>query len=188
MKNILFTLFVLGVIAVLIVLFMNREESEEMIACAADAMLCPDGTWVGRTGPDCEFDCPPAPAVPPEVQADIDSKADLITLTSPVPYAAVLSPFTVTGEARGTWYFEADFPVVLTDADGTVIAEVPATAEGEWQTKEFVPFTATIEFESQYAEGDSDTLKNGFLILRKDNPFGLPEYDDALEIPVRFAR
>lgn len=28
------------------------------IACTADAFQCPDGTWVGRTGPRCEFICP----------------------------------------------------------------------------------------------------------------------------------
>jgi hypothetical protein len=26
--------------------------------CTADAYQCPDGTWVGRTGPRCEFVCP----------------------------------------------------------------------------------------------------------------------------------
>jgi hypothetical protein len=29
------------------------------VACAQDARLCPDGTYVGRTGPNCEFmSCP----------------------------------------------------------------------------------------------------------------------------------
>ena len=27
-------------------------------ACTADAMQCSDGTWVGRSGPNCEFVCP----------------------------------------------------------------------------------------------------------------------------------
>jgi hypothetical protein len=31
--------------------------SGEEVVCTADAMQCPDGTWVGRTGPDCEFVC-----------------------------------------------------------------------------------------------------------------------------------
>lgn len=26
--------------------------------CTADARQCPDGSWVGRTGPNCEFVCP----------------------------------------------------------------------------------------------------------------------------------
>ncbi|MBI4098058.1 MAG: hypothetical protein HY426_03385 [Candidatus Levybacteria bacterium] len=28
------------------------------VACTQDAKLCPDGTWVGRTAPNCEFVCP----------------------------------------------------------------------------------------------------------------------------------
>ncbi len=35
---------------------------EQSIACTADAKLCPDGSYVGRTGPKCEF--APCPAVP----------------------------------------------------------------------------------------------------------------------------
>ncbi|HQM18882.1 MAG TPA: hypothetical protein PLY98_02090 [Candidatus Paceibacterota bacterium] len=31
---------------------------EEMVNCTMDAFLCPDGTWVGRTGPLCQFVCP----------------------------------------------------------------------------------------------------------------------------------
>ena len=27
-------------------------------ACTMDALLCPDGSYVGRTGPNCEFVCP----------------------------------------------------------------------------------------------------------------------------------
>ncbi len=29
-----------------------------MIACTMDAMMCPDGSYVGRTGPNCQFVCP----------------------------------------------------------------------------------------------------------------------------------
>lgn len=28
------------------------------VACTADARQCPDGSWVGRTGPNCQFVCP----------------------------------------------------------------------------------------------------------------------------------
>ena len=31
----------------------------EPIACTLDAMVCPDGSSVGRSGPNCEFVCPP---------------------------------------------------------------------------------------------------------------------------------
>lgn len=157
------------------------------VACTMDAMMCPDGSYVGRTGSTCEFVCPDLPSVSADTQAHIDSKADLISLTSPVPNGIIENPLTLSGMARGYWYFEASFPVILTNWDGLIIAEGYATAEGDWMTEEFVPFTANLEFESPYVEGNPDFMKRGSLILKKDNPSGLPEHDDALEIPIRFA-
>lgn len=112
----------------------------------------------------------------------IDVKKDLITLSSPVPGAIITSPVTITGMARGTWFFEASFPITIVDWDGRIIGEGIATADEDWMTTEFVPYTATISFTVP-----SDTpYKRGIVILQKDNPSGLPEHDDALEIPVTF--
>lgn len=119
--------------------------------------------------------------------AQNEDVSDRIRLTEPVPGGTIASPLTLTGEARGTWYFEAVFPIVLTNWDGLIIAEGYAEAEGDWMTEEFVPFTSTLTFENPYTEGDPEFMKSGTLILQKDNPSGLPENDAALEIPVRFA-
>ena len=40
------------------VLTKNGNQASEPIACTMDAKMCPDGTYVGRTGPKCEFVCP----------------------------------------------------------------------------------------------------------------------------------
>lgn len=115
-------------------------------------------------------------------------KSDLIRLDSPRPNQSILSPLTISGEARGTWFFEATFPVTLTNWDGLIIAEGYATAQDEWMTEDFVPFTATLEFDSPVFDGsDAEHFsRRGALILQKDNPSNLPEYDDALEIPIYF--
>lgn len=110
-------------------------------------------------------------------------KTNLIRLTTPLPNAVVTSPLTVTGEARGNWFFEASFPVFLTDWDGKIIAQGIAQAEGDWMTTEFVPFHANLTFTTADVSGQYSD--RGTLILKKDNPSGLPEHDDALEIPVR---
>ncbi|MAZ30427.1 hypothetical protein CL655_04080 [bacterium] len=34
------------------------NQKPEPVACTADAMQCPDGSYVGRSGPNCEFVCP----------------------------------------------------------------------------------------------------------------------------------
>jgi len=114
-------------------------------------------------------------------------KADLIELTRPRPNDVISSPLQLSGEARGYWFFEASFPVTLTNWDGLIIAEHYAQADGEWMTEDFVSFTSTLNFESPYHDGDPDFMKRGALILQKDNPSGLPEHDDALEIPVFFS-
>jgi len=95
----------------------------------------------------------------------------------------VSSPLTITGEARGYWFFEASFPIVITDWDGRIIAQHYATAEEDWMTEEFVPFEMTIEFETPE---QVTPINRGTIILQRDNPSGLPENDAALEIPVRF--
>ena len=159
----------------------------EMIACTKDAMMCPDGSYVGRSGPDCQFVCPALPEVPADVQAHIADKADMIVLTVPAPNTTAMNPLLIQGKARGTWFFEASFPVILTNWDGLIIAEGVATAEGEWMTEEFVPFSVNLEYQNPYKAGDPDFMKRGSLILKKDNPSGLPEHDDVLEIPIFFA-
>lgn len=109
-------------------------------------------------------------------------KTDLIRIDNPRPNEVITSPVTITGEARGYWFFEASFPIVVVDWDGVIIGQGYATAAEPWMTEDFVPFTATVTFRVP-----KDTpYKRGTLILKKDNPSGLPEHDDALEIPVRF--
>lgn len=186
MKYVLFALIAIGVIAGIASTFMSPKE-EELIACTMDAMVCADGSTVGRSGPNCEFACPPAPEVPDDIAAHIESKSDRITLTGPAPGAVVINPFTISGQARGLWYSEASFPVFLTNWDGLIISQTVATAQSGWMTEEFVPFVAELDFVNPYKVGDPDFMKRGTLILKKDNPSGLPENDDALEIPVQFA-
>ena len=104
----------------------------------------------------------------------------LIILDTPQPESVISSPLLLSGRARGTWFFEATFPVILTNWDGVIIAEGYATAQGDWMIEDFVPFTAELKFtKPEYGE-------RGALILQKDNPSGLPENDDALEITIYF--
>jgi len=107
-------------------------------------------------------------------------KQDLIVTATPRPGDEVSSPLTISGEARGYWFFEASFPYELQDAQGNMIAQGPVQATGEWMTEEFVPFTIDITFPPQPAGS------TGTLLLKKDNPSGLPENEDQLVVPVEF--
>ncbi|MGE5541115.1 MAG: Gmad2 immunoglobulin-like domain-containing protein [Bacillota bacterium] len=134
----------------------------------------------GRTGtqvaPAEQATTTPTTSVTPPQPA---SKDDLIVVDAPLPNAVVGSPLTVTGKARGSWYFEAQFPVKLYDATGKLIASAPAHASGDWMTTEYVPFSVTLTFASS-------NTSTGKLVLEKDNPSGLPQNANSLEIPVSF--
>lgn len=138
---------------------------------------------------------PPAPkseedtATPPTSESEGDETNppaaetnEMIVVTSPQPGEAIASPLIVRGRARGTWYFEGSFPVSLTDWDGKIITDGYAEAKGEWMTEEFVDFEGTIKF----TKPDTKVSNKGTLILRRDNPSGLPENDAAIEIPIVF--
>ncbi|MDP6775444.1 MAG: Gmad2 immunoglobulin-like domain-containing protein [Candidatus Latescibacteria bacterium] len=103
-----------------------------------------------------------------------------IVVESPSPGSVIASPLRVSGRARGTWFFEGDFPLLLLDAQGNVLARSYATARGAWMTRDFVPFEGTLEFRSPEAG------INGILRLIKDNPSNRRELDNAIEIPIRF--
>jgi hypothetical protein len=105
-------------------------------------------------------------------------KMDLITIENPRPNQKVTSPLKITGKARGTWFFEANFPVRLLDENGKKLAESHATSNGEWMTEDFVAYESELEFKTE--------AKKGKLILEKSNPSGLVENEDRLEVPVIF--
>jgi predicted membrane-bound mannosyltransferase len=122
-----------------------------------------------------------------------NSKDDLIYIIEPKPSQTIKSPLTIKGYARGPWFFEASFPVYLTDWDGKIIAQTIATAvldpndpESTWMTEEYVPYEATLVFENPSWE--EEFSRRGTMILQKDNPSGLPENDNALEFTVFFEK
>ncbi len=104
---------------------------------------------------------------------------DILKVTAPRANETVKSSLMVRGEARGNWYFEASFPVRLLDGNNHEISKTVAHAEGEWMTNNFVPFSATLQFETP-------TTPEGTLVLEKDNPSGLPQNADEFRIPIRF--
>lgn len=106
-------------------------------------------------------------------------KKDLIVIETPRPNEKIKSPVKITGMARGYWFFEGSFPIKLIDKDGNILAYTIAKADGEWMTEEFVRFNAELVLSNIMVE-------KGNLILEKDNPSGLPEYNDALIVPVSF--
>ena len=113
----------------------------------------------------------PEPSTPPSKPVLVDS---------PTPGALISSPVSVTGRARGSMYFEAEFPVRLLDDHEKMIGTGVARAQGEWTTSDYVPFEASIVFHPPLTDS------TGTLVFEKSNPSGQPEHDAEWRVPVRF--
>lgn len=62
--------------------------TDEPVFCTADAMMCPDGTYVGRSGPNCEFKCP-----------GLQDALATTTVTLSLHQSYVIASTTITAEA-----------------------------------------------------------------------------------------
>lgn len=134
-----------------------------------------------------------APAVSTVPTSTITSEP-LVTTTAPIvtstpeakiildilkPGSTLKNPLTITGKALGVWYFEGSFPVELRDSNNVQLALEPATAQTDWMTTDWVPFTVTLNF-------PASTTGTGLLIFHKDNPSDDPSRDEAYQMVVNF--
>jgi len=108
--------------------------STDEVACTMEAKLCPDGSYVGRVPPDCEF--APCPELPPVVQSEN------IKVYAPEQGASITSPVTISGEAR---VFEGTVNYRILDENGTVIGEGFTTAAAT-DVGLFGPYTVAAVF------------------------------------------
>lgn len=116
-----------------------------------------------------------------EVTSESYSKEQLsdIIVYTPQPNDVVTNPLVVRGKARGTWYFEGEFPITLYYGVKDAFVNINAFALGEWMTEDYVDFEVIINFPVP-SEND------GLLVLSKNNPSDLRENDASLRIPLRF--
>lgn len=106
---------------------------------------------------------PPSPS-PSEVILLVPHPSQALTLES----GKILR-----GAVESSWVFEGVFPVIFTDTSGEVIYQTQARAQPSGV------FEVTLDY-------PTTAPKDGFLILRADNPSGLPENDHELKFPVIF--
>lgn len=159
-KKLIVTAFIIVLLAALVLyVFMvrhNQTENISIVATSTEELLgsstTPTGVFTGN---------------------------EEIKIANITPNQTIGNPVTITGAARG-WYFEASFPVRVLDANGVLLWEGPAQAQGDWMTSEFVPFKVVIAYKTP-------TTKTGTLVFHNDNPSGLPENDRSYTIPVTFS-
>jgi hypothetical protein len=107
----------------------------------------------------------------------INATKDLIVVSLPLPGNVTGKEFSIIGKARGTWFFEASFPVEVLDKDGKTLFSGGAHAEGDWMTTDFVPFKIDVKVPQSY-------IGKATIVLKKDNPSGLPEHDASVMYPI----
>ncbi|NCU44687.1 hypothetical protein EOM71_03355 [Candidatus Falkowbacteria bacterium] len=119
------------------------------------------------------------PVVDYAVSTSTSTSTEPVMVFGPQVNEVITSPVTISGQARGLWFFEASFSVKIVDANGQLLGIAPAQAQVDWMTEDFVPFQTMVEF-------TQPSTSSGFIILAKDNPSGLPENDAEVRLPVRF--
>ncbi|PIX62245.1 hypothetical protein CO057_03070 [Candidatus Uhrbacteria bacterium CG_4_9_14_0_2_um_filter_41_50] len=168
MKN---TLFIVSLIALLLFTTLAvwpKTDSENNLP--AD-----DATF------DDSSDSADSDVITPEISYTNATQDDII-VDLPLAGDTITSPLTINGKARGSWFFEASAPVMVVNWDGLIIGEGYIQTTSDWMTADFVDFTGEITFTNPTYQN------NGVIILKNDNPSGLPENDKALEIPIYFAQ
>lgn len=65
MRNILIFVIISTIIAFIIGGFFlgKKEKPKEQVFCTQEAKQCPDGSWISRQGPKCEFAPCPKPSL-----------------------------------------------------------------------------------------------------------------------------
>ena len=133
-----------------------------------DAWICENGVWVKHGNPSS--------AMPTQSCPSTTTEQDVI-LDSPKENDIATTPLLVKGKAKGSWFFEAEFPVKLFDEAGDLLAVSIARSKGEWMTENFVDF----ETEASFLVS---TKTNAILVLEKNNPSDIRENDKKIEMPV----
>ncbi|MCX8016115.1 MAG: GerMN domain-containing protein [Patescibacteria group bacterium] len=105
---------------------------------------------------------------------------DLIHVFRPQANDFIADKLIIEGEARGKWFFEATAPFYILSSNFATLTSGFIEAKGDWMTEEFVPFYKEVEINF------IPETERGYLLLKNDNPSGLPEKDVYHLIPLNF--
>ncbi|MGE5425912.1 MAG: Gmad2 immunoglobulin-like domain-containing protein [Bacillota bacterium] len=119
------------------------------------------------------------PVIPTTTPTEPSKSVSEVELLDPLPGGSISSPYLIKGRARGSWFFEAVLPVELIDENGNSLVKAQGRAIGDWMTAGWVNFESRLEF-------NPGTAQRGEIIIKKDNPSGLPENDARVSYPVLF--
>jgi hypothetical protein len=166
-------LILIGFITVVILILIVRF----VLGGPEDNWICQKGIWVKHGNPSTPAPTTPCGTPVPQNITYTNATNDLIVVDLPLPDTIIGKEFSVSGKARGNWYFEASFPIQIIDKDRKVLATGVAQAQSDWMTTDFVPFKADLKITNSY-------IGPATLILKKDNPSGMPEKDASISFEI----
>jgi hypothetical protein len=158
-KKLFLLIFVIIVVTVTTVLFLSRKVEAPKTEVGAQAIGETKGVQ--------------------DVQTKMSSSD--IAIYSPISGDTISSGVVMlSGQARGSWYFEASAPVEIQDSKKNVLETGHITAQGDWTTTDFVPFSGEIILTIP------DGVTSGFIVFKNDNPSGDPSKSKEVSVPVKF--
>lgn len=87
MKKLVISLLSAALFVGILIAFINPQitivphEDSDAIGCTMEALQCPDGSYVGRTGPNCEFAACPVIEEPSDGDTDANPPLDAVVCT-----------------------------------------------------------------------------------------------------------
>lgn len=112
-----------------------------------------------------------------EAMSGVNAEPNEITVSTPKAQSTTSKIIATEGNAPGTWYFEASFPISIEDPTGKALGQKFATAQSDWMTTNLVPFKGSVTVTGNYTGP-------AFLKIKNDNPSGEPERDKYIRIPI----
>ena len=112
----------------------NLDKQNNSVACTMEAKLCPDGSAVGRSGPNCEF------AACPEVKSLLtEAHARVIAEKQCIKGAESLGT-GIYNENTKTWWYDANLNATQAGCNpACVVSEETSTAEINWRCTGLYP-------------------------------------------------
>lgn len=99
-------------------------------------------------------------------------------IDNPIPNSNITSPIKATGKIPKSWTWEGNFILEIQNDKRIPLNSTPVYAKFTTETDELGDFSTSLTF---FANTSS-----GFVVIKSDNPSGIPGNVKIFEIPVRF--
>lgn len=165
MKKIKLLIILIGLLIGTFFIFQKLNHQQE-IFCPRDVKECPDGSFVSRIFPNCEF-------------APCPGEKEGILVSLPKSNSKIKSPLKIEGKAKGDWFFEAVFSAELYDENQKLLGKTNLRALNNWMTNDFVPFEGELIYQKP-------STSKGILKFLSANPSGLKKKQKIFKVPVVF--